>query len=180
MYKKLIPMLFILACFLALVGCGKAKQTVTAVSNPPEATATVLPTPTETPAGAKPTQLNLYYGNEAGDALITKEVTLEQSSASSPYLEALNALIKSPDDKSVALFAGFTFQSAELKESTLTIDLTLPEEPQLGAPGEELLLESLKKTMFQFEEVQTIEVLVKGQKVESLLGHVDLPHPIVK
>jgi hypothetical protein len=179
-YKKLIPMLLILACFLVLAGCGKAKQAVTAASILPEVTSTALPTPTATPVSAKPTQLNLYYGNEAGDALVTKEVTLEQSSAVSPYLEALNALAKSPDDQKVALFTGFTFQKAELKEGTLNIDLTLPVEPQLGAPGEELLLESLKKTMFQFEEVLAIEVLVKGQKVESLLGHVDLPHPIVK
>jgi hypothetical protein len=179
-YKKLIPMLLVLACFLVLAGCGKAKQAVTAASITPEVTATALPTPTASPAIAKPTQLNLYYGNEAGDALVTKEVTLEQLSAASPYLEALNALTRSPDNQNVALFSGFTFQNAELKEGTLTIDLTLPVEPKLGAPGEELLLESLKKTMFQFEEVLAIEVLVKGQKVESLLGHVDLPHPIVK
>jgi hypothetical protein len=179
-YKKLIPVLVILACFLFLVGCGKAKQAVTAASVSPEITATALPTPTATPVGAIPTHLNLYYGNIAGDALVTKEVTIEQSPAASPYLEALNALTKSPDDQNVALFAGFSFQSAVLKEGTLQIDLTLPVEPQLGAPGEELLIESLKKTMFQFEEVLAIEVLVKGQKVESLLGHVDLPHPITK
>jgi hypothetical protein len=179
-YKKLMPTLLILACFLVLAGCGKAKEAVSAASPSPEVSATALPTPTATPVAAKPTQLNLYYGNAEGDALVTKEVTLESSSAASPYLEALNALTKSPDDQSVALFAGFTFQSAELKENTLNIDLTLPVEPQLGAPGEELLLDSLKKTIFQFEEVQAIEVLVNGQKVESLLGHVDLPHPIVK
>jgi hypothetical protein len=178
-HKKLIPMLFILACFLVLVGCGKTKHAVTAASVTPEVTSTALPTPTAAPVDAKPTQLNLYYGNQEGDALVTKAVTLEQSS-SSIYLDALNALSKNPDDQSVALFAGFTFKSAELKGSTLNIDLTLPVEPKLGAPGEELLLESLKKSMFQFEEVQAIEVLVNGQKVESLLGHVDLPHPIAK
>jgi spore germination protein GerM len=180
MYKKLMPILVILACFLVLAGCGKTKEAVSAASPAPEVSVTVLPTPAATPAAAKPTQLNLYYGNEDGDALVSKEVTLESTTASSPYLEALNALTKSPDDKSVALFAGFTFQSAELKGNMLNIDLTLPAEPQLGAPGEELLIDSLKKTIFQFEEVQEIEILVNGQKVESLLGHVDLPHPIVK
>jgi hypothetical protein len=179
-YKKLIPMLFILACLLVLAGCGKSKHAVTAAGVTPEVTATALPTSTAAPADAKPKQLNLYYGNQEGNALVTKAVTLKQSSSSSIYLDALNTLTKSPDDQSFALFAGFTFQSAELKGNTLNIDLTLPVEPQLGAPGEELLLESLKKSMFQFEEVHAIEVLVNGQKVESLLGHVDLPHPIIK
>ena len=32
--------------------------------------------------------------------------------------------------------------------------------------------------MFQFEEVQQIELTVDGQQVESLMGHVDLEHPM--
>ncbi|WP_162463168.1 GerMN domain-containing protein [Paenibacillus psychroresistens] len=180
MYKKLMPLLVILSCILVLAGCGKTKEAVSAASTSPEVSATALPTPLATPEAAKPTLMNLYYGNEDGDALVSKEVSLASTSNLSAYIEVLNGLTKSPDDQSVALFDGFTFQSAELKGSTLTIDLTLPAEPQLGAPGEELLIESLKKTMFQFEEVQAIEVLVNGQKVESLLGHVDLPHPIAK
>jgi hypothetical protein len=95
-------------------------------------------------------------------------------------MEALKALTKSPDNQAVALFEGFTFLRAEQKDSMLTIDLSLPKESHLGAPGEELLLNSLKKTMFQFKEINEIEVLVDGKKVESLLGHMGLPHPITR
>jgi hypothetical protein len=48
----------------------------------------------------------------------------------------------------------------------------------LGAPGEDFFLQALKKTAFQFPEVKTLSVLKDGQKVESLMGHMDLPYPI--
>jgi spore germination protein GerM len=177
-HKKL-HLLVILLCILVICGCGKVKQAVTAEGATPQAATSASPTPTATPIAAKSIQMILYYGNENGDDLAAKEVTLMQSPTGTPYLEALNALTKSPDTHSVALFAGFTFLSAELKDGVLNIDLTLPK-AKLGAPGEELLLNALKKTMFQFKEIKAIEVLVNGKRVESLLGHVELSHPIIK
>jgi spore germination protein GerM len=165
---------------MVLFGCGKTKPTEPAESVVPQATASASPAPTSTPEVLAPVTMTLYYGNVEGDELVHKEVTLTPTTASPIYLEALKALTKSPDDQAVALFEGFTFLSADQKQGKLTIDLALPKESQLGAPGEELLLNSLKKTMFQFKEINAIEVLVNGQKVESLLGHMDLPHPIVK
>jgi hypothetical protein len=163
---------------MILFGCGKTKQVSPAVSEGPQGIILASLAPTSTPEASKPVILTLYYGNVLGDELVHKDVTLEPALASSIYLEALKALTKSPDDQAVALFEGFTFLSAEQKDSTLTIDLTLPKESQLGAPGEDLLLNSLEKTMFQFKEINEIEVLVDGQKVQSLLGHMELPHPI--
>jgi hypothetical protein len=180
MNKKLVSLLCIVSCIVVLSGCGKVKQTVTAGSATPEVIQSATSAHTETPEPVKTIQMNLFYGNEEGDGLVSKAVALDPAKDKTVYLEALNELTKSPDDQSVALFAGFSFLSAELKESTLTIDLILPKESQLGAPGEGLLLDSLKKTMFQFTEIHAIEVLVNGQKVESLLGHMDLPHPIEK
>jgi hypothetical protein len=34
--------------------------------------------------------------------------------------------------------------------------------------------------MFQFPEVNTLDILLNGEKVESLMGHMDLPHPFKK
>jgi spore germination protein GerM len=181
MNKKLISMLCIVGCIVVISGCGKMKQTaVVAASATPEVTQSATPAPSETPEAVKSVPLKLYFGNAEGDSLVSKAVTLEPAKDKTIYLEALNELTKSTDDQNVALFAGFTFLSAEINNGTLTINLKLPEESQLGAPGEELLLDSLKKTMFQFAEINAIEVLVNGEKVESLLGHMDLPHPITK
>jgi hypothetical protein len=179
MQKRIKTILLILGCILLLMGCGKVKQAAV-VDGSPKPAASVSPVPTTSPEAVKPITVILYYGNENGDELVPKEVTFKPSTNTSQYLEVLNALTKSSDEKAVALFEGFIFQSAERKDSTLNVDLTLPKESKLGAPGEDLLLQSLKKTLFQFKELSAIEVLVDGKKVESLLGHVELPHPIVK
>ncbi|MEX2460346.1 MAG: GerMN domain-containing protein [Paenibacillaceae bacterium] len=180
MNKKLITVLCIVGCVIVLGGCGKGKQSITAANATPDVTISTTSVSTSMLETPKLMQMNLFYGNVEGDALVEKTVALKPDSVEPPYLEALNGLTKSPDDQCVALFAGFTFQSVVLKGNALTIDLSLPKESLLGAPGEVLLLEALQKTMFQFTEIQSIEVLVNGQKVESLLGHMDLPHPIAR
>jgi hypothetical protein len=180
MPKRITAMLIILGCFLLLMGCGKVKQTATADNTSPVPAATASSAPTAAPEAVEPITLILYYGNENGDELVAKEVTIKPATKTSQYLEVLTALTKSSDDKQFPLFEGFSFLSAERKDNTLNINLTLPKESQLGAPGEDLLLQSLKKTLFQFKELSAIEVSVDGKKVESLLGHVELPHPIVK
>lgn len=62
----------------------------------------------------------------------------------------------------------------------MTLDIHIPDEARLGAPGELQLVESLKKTLFQFSFIEGINLLVVGEPVESLMGHVDIEHPILK
>lgn len=45
---------------------------------------------------------------------------------------------------------------------------------------EQFALEALKNTLFQFDEVKSIELLVDGEVVESLIGHAELEHPILR
>ncbi|PYE48021.1 GerMN domain-containing protein [Paenibacillus barcinonensis] len=56
----------------------------------------------------------------------------------------------------------------------------IPDEARLGAGGELLFLAVLQQTMFQFEEVHSIQLLVDGQQTESLMGHVELQNPILR
>lgn len=60
------------------------------------------------------------------------------------------------------------------------MDVHMPDEARLGAGGEQFALDALTKTMFQFDEVKSVELLVDGAKVESLMGHVDLEHPLTR
>lgn len=93
------------------------------------------------------------------------------------YLAALEALRTNGDDGRQSLWEHVAFQSAEFTDGSLVIDLHLPDEARLGAPGEALAIEALLRTLFQFTEVQSIAVLVDGEQVDSLMGHVVLEHP---
>ena len=119
-----------------------------------------------------------YYGDENGEKLIEKTATIEYAKDEDKYLAALESLRKTSDPKAAALCSGFTFKSAKLQDGKLTVDLTISDDGHWGAPGEELTLQALKQTPFQFQEVQSLDILVDGKPADSLMGHMDLPHPI--
>ncbi|MNC60821.1 Sporulation and spore germination [compost metagenome] len=78
------------------------------------------------------------------------------------------------------LWGGIELKSLKFADGQITMDIHKPDEAQLGAGGEALAISALAQTLFQFEEVKSIEVLVDGEQVESLMGHVDLEHPMTR
>lgn len=94
------------------------------------------------------------------------------------YLAALKALQTPSDAKQFSLWGKAEFHSADLKDGTVTVDLSLPDEARLGAGGEALAIDALKNTLFQFDEVKAIDLLVDGTPVDTLMGHVELTHPM--
>lgn len=173
-------------CLTAAAGCGTDKQTkrgaeatqspaVTATSTPAQASPQTTPSPQQT---SKP--IRVYYGDLDAMKLVEKETTIRYASESAKYEAAFNALRQSADSKQVALLAGITLLSAKADGGNLILDVKVDDTGRLGAPGEQLLLDALRKTMFQFEELKTFDVLVAGKKTESLMGHMDLPHPFTR
>ncbi|MCS7462519.1 GerMN domain-containing protein [Paenibacillus doosanensis] len=138
------------------------------------------PTPTPTPAAqdVKQMKIKTYYGDENGERLVEQEAVISYKQDNDKYLAALKTLTVSSDDKRIPLMKGFTFNSVTLKDQTLTVDVSMAPESRLGSGGESLLLQALKKNVFQFSEIQNLDILLDGKAVESLMGHMDLPHPI--
>ncbi|MNW48013.1 Sporulation and spore germination [compost metagenome] len=106
----------------------------------------------------------------------SREITYQAEA--DKYLAALKALQTPSDTKQFSLWGKVEFHSAVFKDGTVTVDLALPDEARLGAGGEALALDALKNTLFQFDEVQAIDVLVDGTPVDTLMGHVELTHPL--
>ena len=63
-------------------------------------------------------------------------------------------------------------------DGVLAIDVHIPDDARLGSGGELLALDALKETMFQFEELNNLELLIDGKALESFMGHSELEHPI--
>lgn len=104
---------------------------------------------------------------------------IEFSADRSKYESAFEALQKA-DDGLLSLWEKVVLNTVKFDEASgqLNLDISLPDEARLGAGGESLALEALKNTMFQFDEVKQIELTLDGEQVESLMGHVDLEHPM--
>jgi hypothetical protein len=180
--KKHLYQGILISSFIALAvsGCGQkpahnaAQETTTPVSTP-----IVSATPAPTPELKKST-VKVYYTDSNQSKLVEKEATVSHKPDEAPYAATLNALKKSSDSNLASLFTEITFKTVVFDKATgdLKLDLGFGPNARLGAPGEDFFLQALKKTAFQFPEVKTLSVLNDGQKVESLMGHMDLPYPI--
>jgi hypothetical protein len=97
------------------------------------------------------------------------------------YKETFASLQQSKDDKLVPLWSKeIELKSVQFKDGALTLDIHMPDTARLGAGGESYALDALKQTFFQFDEVKSLDLLVDGQQTESLMGHVDLEHPMTR
>lgn len=121
--------------------------------------------------------IEAYYTDDNMLELTKETRQISFASDKDKYLAALKTL-QSSEKSLFALWEKAVFHSATLADGILTVDMSLPDEAHLGAGGEALAIEALTKTLFQFPEVNAIELLVDGEKVDTLMGHVELDHPL--
>ncbi|MGG1877007.1 GerMN domain-containing protein [Paenibacillus cisolokensis] len=134
---------------------------------------------TSTPADSNKANITLYYTDPEmlGVKQSSREITYTDEQ--DKYKKTFEALQQSDDADLKPLWSeAITLRSIGLDGGELTIDISKPAEANLGAGGEMYALDALRQTFFQFEEVQAIELLLEGEKVESLMGHVELEHPM--
>lgn len=174
------------ALTMSITACGQKQQLVNGSGSQatvtPAATVSAAPTvaPTPTPEPSLQKKVKVYYSDQEEMKLVEKEVSITYKKDADVYEAALNALKKSDDPKAVSLFEDLKFTSVAFDNAKgeLKLDLAFGPKTQLGSPGEDLFLQALKKTVFQFPEVKTVFVLKDGKQVDSLMGHLELPYPI--
>lgn len=134
-----------------------------------------------TNADTKKAQIKLYYTDP--EVMDLKEANREiaYSGEEDKFQKAFEELQKSDDTQLNPLWSDkIRLNSIKFDNGALTLDITKPDEANLGSGGEMFAIEALQKTFFQFEEVKSLELLVDGQQIESLMGHVELEHPMIR
>lgn len=136
----------------------------------------------EEPANQEPEKqeqsITAYVSDSDLMELKSYSVKIQFADDEEKYREALKALQTSDNPEDTPLWAKIEFKSVKLSDGTLTVDIHIPDDARLGAGGESFAIEALTKTLFQFDEIKAIDVLVDGQAEESMMGHVTLEHPI--
>ncbi|MDQ6418170.1 GerMN domain-containing protein [Paenibacillus sp. LHD-117] len=174
------------ACAILLAGCGADKPAEGNNSNAggsavsPTAEPTETPSPTSSPVvtpALQSQEVAVYLADEELTQLVEKKVTIQYGGEEELIEKTIQALQQN-EEPNTALWHGIEMISGELEDGTLTLDIAIPDEARLGAPGEQMLVDSMKQTLFQFPFVEEIELLVQGEALESLMGHVELEHPM--
>lgn len=124
--------------------------------------------------------IEVYYTDSQVMDLVPAKATISYSDEVEKYTETFKALQKSDNADLVPLWSKIELKSLKFEDGQIVMDIHKPAEAQLGAGGESYAIDSLVKTFFQYEEVKSIDVLVDGEQVESLMGHVDLLHPFTR
>lgn len=122
----------------------------------------------------------VYYTDDQLLELVAGEAEIEYDTEQEKLEAALAALKQPSSEGQVSLWQDAVFHSVSLKDGLATVDITLPDEARLGAPGEAFALEAIQKTLFQFEEVKGLELLLDGKPADTLMGHEQLEHPFTK
>lgn len=136
--------------------------------------------PVENETQKQSQSIEVYYTDSQIMDLVPAKTTINYSDDVEKYTETFKALQSSENADLVPLWGKIELKSLKFVEGQIVMDIHKPDEAQLGAGGESFAITSLAKTYFQFAEVKSIEVLVDGEKVESLMGHVDLLHPMTR
>lgn len=178
---------------LAVTGCGQKKESFSAESSAPTNTPAVSSAPASTPgteASQKPqetnhsekktVQIKVYYTDQNAEKLVEKQENISYKTDREKYAAALNALKKSSDPNVIPLFEQITFKSVTPENGALKVDLSFTDAAQLGGSGEEMMIQAIKKTAFQFPEISKLYITKDGKQVESLMGHMEVPYPITK
>lgn len=130
---------------------------------------------------SKQAQIKLYYTDPEVTDLKEANREIAYSSTEDKFRKAFEGLQKSDDAQLSPLWSEkITLNSIKYDQGALTLDITKPDEANLGSGGEMYAIEALQKTFFQFEEVKSLELLVDGKQTESLMGHVELEHPMTR
>ncbi|WP_150273664.1 GerMN domain-containing protein [Paenibacillus tepidiphilus] len=160
-------------------GSGNAPATAQPSVQP--STEPSAPAATEAPVPEKQSEsIKVYYTDPEQLELVASEATVAFADQAEKYTEAFKALQNSGQESLVPLWSKIELKSLEFKDGLITMDIHKPQEAQLGAGGEAMAISALAQTLFQFTEVQSVELLVDGEQVESLMGHVDLEHPMTR
>jgi len=159
-------------------GCGFSKTGANGSNGQAGETAVVSPSPPPSPV--EMVELRVYFGDPQLERLVERSVAVKKADTPTLVRRALSEMASSPGDGSVALTKALEVRSVSLADGVLRIDVRIREEGRLGSPGELLLVEALKRTFFQFDDVRSVEMTVDGRRAESLMGHVELPYPMVR
>jgi len=165
--KRVLTMVLVLAVVLSLLtGCSTEKNG-------------------EEPQGVDDgtsTTVTLYFADRQAQYLVPVQEEVSRGDELDLMEAAVLALLEGPADSSLSrtIPEGTRLLELRVEEGTVYIDLSseVVEEHWGGSAGEIMTIYSIVNTLTEFKGVEQVQILVEGQELLSLTGHLDISHPI--
>ncbi|MFD2116674.1 GerMN domain-containing protein [Paenibacillus yanchengensis] len=167
----------ILLCIIAMAGIACDSKSTTKSSAPNQGI--VYETDkTINQVNDQTEEIFVYFVDSQVTKLKQSKTEIIYTNGIDKYEEVFKALQSNSHSNLVSLWNKIELNAMKFHEGVLTIDIHIPDKARLGSSGELLALDALKETMFQFEEIHSLELLIDGKSLESFMGHTELEHPI--
>lgn len=182
--NKKILLFIAMALLLLIAGCGPAvrppagqdgNQPSNGVSMPPETSVSKQASP-----ATSTMTLMVYFGTKDAQYLVPEERTVAKNDH--PAQTALELLLAGPTrpDLVPVLPAGVKLRSVVVRDHVAYVDFNsaLVKNNHTGSAGEMLQVASIVNTLTNFPEIEKVQILVEGQRVPTLAGHLDVSEPL--
>jgi len=131
-----------------------------------------------------PIMLDIYFMRVTETSFELGKETREFGTFGGPQVdleEVMTELLKGPetDDLSRVIPEGTVLRGITLEYGVAYVDLS--EEllqAEVGCEAEAVLVNSIVKTLTQLEEVDSVQILVEGEIVETIAGHISIDEPL--
>ena len=134
------------------------------------------------PVETKELTVKVYYPNDEGERLVAVSRKVKLSDGTDKYTAAMKSLMQGTKEKgqSAIIPRQAKLRSVKVKDGVATVDFSgdILKHFVGGSTGEEMLVGSVVNTLTEFPEVTSVQILIDGNPVESLAGHMDLTMPI--
>lgn len=168
----------------AAVGCGGGTNALPSDSGQPPAPpsgGSNASAPDSTPKETTPTvtvqKIKVYYSDEQLMELRSWDTSVTFKDDQEKYQLTFELLTQSPSSGYEPLWESMQLNDIRLESGKLIVDVRVASSQQLGSTGEMFAIIALQNSFFQYEEIQSIQLLVEGQPAETLMGHVDISKP---
>lgn len=137
-----------------------------------------------TPEPGDPIMLDIYFLEIKEASFVLGKETREFGTFGGPQVdleEVITELLKGPetDELSRVIPEETVLRGVTLEHGVAYVDFS--EEllqAEVGGEAEAVLVDSIVKTLTQLEEVDTVQILVEGEIVETIAGHVSIDEPL--
>lgn len=148
-----------------------------------EADISSLQTPAESPDEEGAAAVLLYFVHSTPTDFLLVPVTRMVGAGHATPLQALNLLIKGPlpgEQLHHSLPPETKVLSLYIENGLATVDFSQELSTKFvgGSQLESHLVSAIVFTLTQFAEIERVQILLEGEKVESLGGHVNIDNPL--
>jgi len=121
--------------------------------------------------------LSIYGVDPELTELVAKKTEIDYVDDITVLHAMLNQLKENETEEWIPLWKKIEFTSVNLVEGNVMIDVSFDDSARSGASVELYMIDSLLATVFQLPAIQTVTILVDGEKSDSLMGHVSIDEP---